>query len=189
MHAANGGDRHKCQEFAESGAQGEITLLGCGRVHQRRRETSPGTSKHPTSWRRHGTSPDLCSWCILVTLAIHWIPTRTTSHLSIYLYSSFHICQRCHHRVLIPPPIDIAIHSPCVIHPSLICPLRHCSCHTLVSDAPQPHTQQSLCLQDELPSMLSHLRRDLPSTHSDRFCMAPAYSFTHCSPFLAFMLY
>jgi len=70
MHAANGSDCHKCQEFAESGAQGEITLPGCGRVHQRRWETSPGTSKHPASWRRHGTSPDLCSWCVLITLTI-----------------------------------------------------------------------------------------------------------------------
>jgi len=123
------------------------------------------------------------------SMSIHWIPVRTTSHLSIYSYSSFRICQRCHHRVLILPLINIAIHLPCVIHPSSIRPLRHCSCYTLVSDIPQPHTQQSLCLQDELPSTLSHLRRDLPSMHSDRFRMALAYSFTHCSPFLAFMLY
>jgi len=97
------------------------------------------------------------------SMSIHWIPARTTSHLSIYSYSSFHICQWCHHHVLIPPLINIAIHSPCVIHPSSIRPLRHCSCHALVSDAPQPHTQQSLCLQDKLPSTLSHLRCDLPS--------------------------
>jgi len=30
---------------------------------------------------------------------------------------------------------------------------------------------------------------DLPSVHSDRFRTALAYLFTHCSPFLAFMLY
>jgi len=45
------------------------------------------------------------------------IPTRTTSALSIYLYSSFRTRQWCHHRVLISLPIDITTHSPRGHHP------------------------------------------------------------------------
>jgi len=60
------------------------------------------------------------------------IPMRTTFALSIYLYLSFRTHQLYHHCVLIPPPTDIATHSPCEHH------LLNHACTVLPSHCPFP---------------------------------------------------
>ena len=126
------------------------------------------------------------------------IPTRTTSALSIYLYSSFRTRQwcQCHHRVLIPPPIDIATHSPrehhSLDHARTVLP-SHCPFPSLLRHRPAipslRHTASNLSARSQILVDAAHTRRGLPSANIDGFRTLPVSSNYYCSLFLARFLF
>ena len=124
------------------------------------------------------------------------IPMRTTFALSIYLYSSFCTHQRCHHRVLISPPIDIATHSPCKHHllnhactvlPSH-CPFPSLLCHHPAIPSLQ-HTASNLSARSQILVDAAHTWCGLPSVNIDRFHTLPVSLNYYCSLFLARFLF
>jgi len=92
-----------------------------------------------------------------------------------------------HSRVPAPPPRSSTTPSPCVL---LHTPFSFVPIHTVTVLLAIP----SVIPSDVSPktqdlSTRSHPRRSLLSVHTDRFRVVPVFSISHCSPFLATLLY